>query len=46
MTDADELRCRTGELLAAHPPATTERVLGLPAEPRTDKDVAWKDLAR
>ncbi|NYV77482.1 acyl-CoA dehydrogenase family protein [Streptomyces sp. UH6] len=23
-----------------------ERVLGLPAEPRTDKDVAWKDLAR
>lgn len=23
-----------------------ERVLGLPAEPRTDKDVAWKDLSR
>ncbi|MEU6486610.1 acyl-CoA dehydrogenase family protein [Streptomyces sp. NPDC046887] len=23
-----------------------ERVLGLPAEPRTDKDVPWKDLAR
>ncbi|MEZ7003049.1 acyl-CoA dehydrogenase family protein [Streptomyces sp. AD55] len=23
-----------------------ERVLGLPAEPRTDKDAAWKDLAR
>ncbi|MET9393543.1 acyl-CoA dehydrogenase family protein [Streptomyces sp. NPDC006624] len=23
-----------------------ERVLGLPPEPRTDKDVAWKDLAR
>ncbi|MGW1113675.1 acyl-CoA dehydrogenase family protein [Streptomyces albidoflavus] len=23
-----------------------ERVLGLPTEPRTDKDVAWKDLAR
>jgi alkylation response protein AidB-like acyl-CoA dehydrogenase len=23
-----------------------ERVLGLPAEPRTDKDVAWKDLPR
>ncbi|WP_431312988.1 acyl-CoA dehydrogenase family protein [Streptomyces silvensis] len=23
-----------------------ERVLGLPQEPRTDKDVAWKDLAR
>ncbi|PZH18036.1 acyl-CoA dehydrogenase [Streptomyces sp. NTH33] len=23
-----------------------ERVLGLPAEPRTDKDVAWKDLAK
>ncbi|MZG19355.1 acyl-CoA dehydrogenase [Streptomyces sp. SID5914] len=23
-----------------------ERVLGLPAESRTDKDVAWKDLAR
>ncbi|MFF0970442.1 acyl-CoA dehydrogenase family protein [Streptomyces sp. NPDC003703] len=23
-----------------------ERVLGLPAEPRTDKDIAWKDLAR
>ncbi|MGW7369069.1 acyl-CoA dehydrogenase family protein [Streptomyces sp. NPDC054841] len=23
-----------------------ERVLGLPAEPRNDKDVAWKDLAR
>ncbi|MFI6345601.1 acyl-CoA dehydrogenase family protein [Streptomyces sp. NPDC050560] len=23
-----------------------ERVLQLPAEPRTDKDVAWKDLAR
>ncbi|WP_406728732.1 acyl-CoA dehydrogenase family protein [Streptomyces sp. GD-15H] len=23
-----------------------ERVLGLPAEPRTDKDVVWKDLAR
>ncbi|WP_253865066.1 acyl-CoA dehydrogenase family protein [Prauserella halophila] len=24
----------------------SERVLGLPAEPRTDKDVAWKDLPR
>ncbi|WP_326701439.1 acyl-CoA dehydrogenase family protein [Streptomyces sp. NBC_01754] len=23
-----------------------ERVLGLPAEPRNDKDIAWKDLAR
>ncbi|WP_156725161.1 acyl-CoA dehydrogenase family protein [Streptomyces apocyni] len=23
-----------------------ERVLGLPSEPRTDKDIAWKDLAR
>ncbi|MHC0428862.1 acyl-CoA dehydrogenase family protein [Streptomyces sp. O3] len=23
-----------------------ERVLGLPPEPRTDKDIAWKDLAR
>ncbi|MER5682950.1 acyl-CoA dehydrogenase family protein [Streptomyces sp. NPDC002205] len=23
-----------------------ERVLGLPAEPRNDKDVAWKDLSR
>ncbi|MFF0745927.1 acyl-CoA dehydrogenase family protein [Streptomyces sp. NPDC004111] len=23
-----------------------ERVLGLPSEPRTDKDVPWKDLAR
>ncbi|AWL30764.1 acyl-CoA dehydrogenase [Streptomyces sp. SM17] len=23
-----------------------ERVLGLPTEPRTDKDVAWKDLAQ
>jgi alkylation response protein AidB-like acyl-CoA dehydrogenase len=23
-----------------------ERVLGLPAEPRTDKDVAWKDLPK
>ncbi|MDF3288928.1 acyl-CoA dehydrogenase family protein [Streptomyces silvisoli] len=23
-----------------------ERVLGLPSEPRTDKDVAWKDLPR
>ncbi|MBV1953520.1 acyl-CoA dehydrogenase family protein [Streptomyces albidoflavus] len=23
-----------------------ERILGLPTEPRTDKDVAWKDLAR
>ncbi|MFD9791058.1 acyl-CoA dehydrogenase family protein [Streptomyces sp. NPDC059070] len=23
-----------------------ERVLGLPAEPRSDKDTAWKDLAR
>lgn len=23
-----------------------ERVLGLPAEPRGDKDIAWKDLAR
>jgi alkylation response protein AidB-like acyl-CoA dehydrogenase len=23
-----------------------ERVLGLPSEPRTDKDVAWKDLTR
>ncbi|MFJ9174538.1 acyl-CoA dehydrogenase family protein [Streptomyces sp. NPDC102360] len=23
-----------------------ERVLGLPSEPRTDKDVAWKDLAK
>lgn len=24
----------------------SERVLGLPAEPRTDKDVPWKELAR
>ncbi|WP_405733991.1 acyl-CoA dehydrogenase family protein [Streptomyces sp. NBC_01537] len=24
----------------------SERVLGLPSEPRTDKDVAWKDLPR
>ncbi|MGW4340946.1 acyl-CoA dehydrogenase family protein, partial [Rhodococcus koreensis] len=23
-----------------------ERVLGLPAEPRTDKDTPWKDLPR
>ena len=23
-----------------------ERVLGLPGEPRTDKDVPWKDLPR
>lgn len=23
-----------------------ERVLGLPSEPRNDKDVAWKDLSR
>jgi alkylation response protein AidB-like acyl-CoA dehydrogenase len=23
-----------------------ERVLGLPSEPRTDKDVAWKDLPK
>lgn len=23
-----------------------ERVLGLPAEPRTDKDIAWKDLPK
>ena len=23
-----------------------ERVLGLPGEPRVDKDVAWKDLPR
>ena len=23
-----------------------ERVLGLPAEPRTDKDIPWKDLPR
>ena len=23
-----------------------ERVLGLPAEPRVDKDIAWKDLPR
>ncbi len=23
-----------------------ERVLGLPGEPRTDKDVAWKDVPR
>lgn len=23
-----------------------ERVLGLPADPRVDKDVAWKDLPR
>ena len=23
-----------------------ERVLGLPAEPRVDKDVAWKDVPR
>ncbi|MCW2935887.1 MAG: acyl-CoA dehydrogenase, partial [Actinomycetia bacterium] len=23
-----------------------ERVLGLPAEPRADKDIAWKDLPR
>jgi hypothetical protein len=23
-----------------------ERVLGLPAEPRRDKDVAWKDLPK
>ena len=24
----------------------SERVLGLPSEPRTDKDVAWKDLPK
>jgi alkylation response protein AidB-like acyl-CoA dehydrogenase len=24
----------------------SERVLGLPSEPRVDKDVAWKDLPR
>lgn len=24
----------------------SERVLGLPSEPRTDKDVPWKDLPR
>jgi hypothetical protein len=23
-----------------------ERILGLPAEPRADKDIAWKDLPR
>jgi hypothetical protein len=23
-----------------------ERVLGLPAEPRVDKDVAWRDVPR
>jgi alkylation response protein AidB-like acyl-CoA dehydrogenase len=23
-----------------------ERVLGLPGEPRTDKDIAWKDVPR
>jgi alkylation response protein AidB-like acyl-CoA dehydrogenase len=23
-----------------------ERVLGMPAEPRTDKDVAWRDVPR
>jgi alkylation response protein AidB-like acyl-CoA dehydrogenase len=24
----------------------SERVLGLPSEPRVDKDIAWKDLPR
>jgi alkylation response protein AidB-like acyl-CoA dehydrogenase len=24
----------------------SERILGLPSEPRVDKDVAWKDLPR
>jgi hypothetical protein len=25
---------------------TGERVLGLPGEPRNDKDVAWRDVPR
>ncbi|MGW3509396.1 acyl-CoA dehydrogenase family protein [Streptomyces sp. NPDC000994] len=39
MTDADELRCRTGELLAAHPPATTGTLDFLRA--RFDAGLAW-----
>ncbi|MFD9637540.1 acyl-CoA dehydrogenase family protein, partial [Streptomyces violascens] len=39
MTDAAELRSRTRELLAAHPPATTEPVDVLKA--RFDAGLAW-----
>jgi len=39
MTDAAELRRRTQELLAAHPPATTERADFLRA--RFDAGLAW-----
>ncbi|MFE1172390.1 acyl-CoA dehydrogenase family protein [Streptomyces sp. NPDC058773] len=39
MTDADDLRRRTAELLAAHPPATTDRLEFLRA--RFDAGLAW-----
>jgi hypothetical protein len=39
MTDAAELRRRTAELLAAHPPATTDRLDFLRA--RFDAGLAW-----
>ncbi|MFI6638539.1 acyl-CoA dehydrogenase family protein [Streptomyces sp. NPDC050504] len=39
MTDAAELRARTAELLAAHPPATTDRTDFLRA--RFDAGLAW-----
>lgn len=39
MTDAAELKRRTAELLAAHPPATTDRLDFLKA--RFDAGLAW-----
>ena len=39
MTDAEELRTRTRKLLAAHPPASTDRLDFLRA--RYDAGLAW-----